>query len=521
LLAWSAAKGDGDTLGLASPWMQEVTVGSGPSTWRLRVWPSPGEVEHQRSPLPQVTLAVGLLLGLLLALATHLARTAELRARALSVSHTRLEGEIAERERAEAALRSSEAQLQQSQKMEAIGRLAGGIAHDFNNLLTAISGYSEFLLSDLDQDDPHREDVSEIKKAAGRAATLTSQLLAFSRRQIRQPRSLDLNVVVADLEKMMSRLIGEDIAFTTRFAQSLPAVYADPSQIEQIVLNLVINASDAMPHGGTITVATARELDATTGGSFVSLSVSDTGHGMDATTRARVFEPFFTTKEQGRGTGLGLSTVWAVVEQSGGTVRVESEPGLGSTFTVRLPAYADAAGTYVSNMLVTDAPTGTERVLLAEDEESVRALAARILERHGYTVLQAKNGYEALAVAESAGGGIQLLLTDVVMPEMGGKRLADALLQQQPTARVLYMSGYTDGEISRRGELDPGTAFIQKPFTAAGLLAKVREVLDGLPSEELARRERLARAHATPMSTPAIRLAVVGASAGNDDTSGD
>ncbi|MEO8338018.1 MAG: ATP-binding protein, partial [bacterium] len=372
------------------------------------------------------------------------------------------------------------------QKMEAVGRLAGGIAHDFNNLLTAINGYADFLLDDIERSDPRRDDVREIKKAATRAGALTTQLLAFSRRQIRQPRSLDLNALLTDLERMLRRVIGEDVSIDWRPSAQLGSVKADPSDIEQVLLNLVVNAGDAMPNGGSIIVTTGMELLAgptarqgIAEGRYIRLRVSDTGMGMDAATKARIFEPFFTTKEAGRGTGLGLSTVYAIVENLRGTIDVDSTVGKGTTFTVYLPQHDEPAELMASGTLTTRAPRGDETVLLVEDEEAVRALFARILERHGYTVLEARNGRDALAVAAQHEGTIDLLLTDVVMPEMGGKQLAETLVARDAGLRVLFVSGYTDGDISRRGELDRCTAFLQKPFTASGLLGRVREVLDG------------------------------------------
>ncbi len=322
----------------------------------------------------------------------------------------------------------------------------------------------------------------EIKKAATRAGALTSQLLAFSRRQIRQPRALDLNAVLTDLERMLCRVIGEDVKIDWRPSERLGTVMADPSEIEQVLLNLVVNAGDAMPNGGTIRVTTGTEelsRPDLAPGRYVRLVVSDTGVGMDAQTRGRIFEPFFTTKGVGKGTGLGLSTVYAIVQNVKGAIDVESIVGKGTTFTVYLPQHDVPADAIGSGTMVTLAPRGVETVLLVEDEEGVRALGARILERHGYTVLEARNGRDALSVASQHGGVIDLLLTDVVMPEMGGKQLAEALQARDATLRVLFISGYTDGDISRRGELDPCTAFLQKPFTARGLLSRVREVLDG------------------------------------------
>jgi len=471
---------------LEATWGEDITLGDRGSGWRLRVWPTEAELAWRDSHLPELMLFVGTLFALGLAGTMRLYQTADRRAHALARANRRLEDEIRERERAQEALERSEDQLRQSQKMEAVGRLAGGIAHDFNNLLTAINGYADFLLDDIDRSDPRRDDVREIKKAATRAGALTTQLLAFSRRQIRQPRSLDLNALLTDLERMLRRVIGEDVSIDWRPSRQLGSVKADPSEIEQVLLNLVVNAGDAMPNGGTIVVTTGAETFAgatarqgVADGRYIRLRVTDTGMGMDAATRARIFEPFFTTKEAGRGTGLGLSTVYAIVENLHGTIDVESTVGKGTTFTIYLPQHDEPAELMASGTLTTLAPRGDETVLLVEDEDAVRALGARILERHGYTVLEARNGRDALAVAAQHLGPIDLLLTDVVMPEMGGKQLAEALVARDASLRVLFVSGYTDGDISRRGELDQCTAFLQKPFTASGLLGRVREVLDG------------------------------------------
>jgi signal transduction histidine kinase len=471
---------------LEAKWGQDATLGDIHGSWRLRTWPTAAELDLRDSALPEVMFAVGLVFATTIAGMMLLFQMADRRAYALTSANRRLEDEIRERERAQLALEQSEEQLRQSQKMEAVGRLAGGIAHDFNNLLTAINGYADFLLADIDRSDPRRDDVREIKKAATRAGALTTQLLAFSRRQIRQPRSLDLNAVLSDLERMLCRVIGEDVTIDWRPSERLGSVKADPSEIEQVLLNLVVNAGDAMPNGGTIAVTTSTvSFEGVTArpqlppGPYVRLRVSDTGMGMDAATRERIFEPFFTTKGPGKGTGLGLSTVYAIVENLHGAIDVESTLGKGTTFTVYLPRHEEQADAMGSGTISTLAPRGAETVLLVEDEEGVRALGARILERHGYTVLEARNGRDALAVVAQHAGQIDLLLTDVVMPEMGGKQLAEALVARDGSLRVLFISGYTDGDISRRGELDPCTAFLQKPFTARGLLGRVREVLDG------------------------------------------
>jgi len=380
-----------------------------------------------------------------------------------------------------------EEQFHQSQKMEAIGRLAGAVAHDFNNLLTAITGYCEFLLEDLDGSDPRRNDVDEIKKASDRAAGLTRQLLAFSRRQILAPQVLDLNRVVADMEKMLGRLIGEDIELIIALDPAAALVKADPNQVEQILLNLVVNARDAMPDGGTITVRTANvQIDSDhlhrsaplKPGRYALLAVSDTGIGMDAEVRSQMFEPFYTTKDAGKGTGLGLSTVYGIVKQSGGDIVVDSAIGRGSTFKIYIPSIVDA--TDVTNQQ--DRPGGrlygTETILLAEDEDSVRTLLQRTLQHYGYRVLASRNGIDARQLAAKFSDTIHLLLTDVVMSGMRGPELAAALAPERPGIRVLYISGYTDSAIVRDNAQLPGVAFLQKPFTPAALVAQVRKVLD-------------------------------------------
>ena len=383
--------------------------------------------------------------------------------------------------------RQLEEQLLQSQKMEAVGRLAGGIAHDFNNILTAIKSYSELLLEDMTTDQGRVEDVKEIREAADRAAVLTRQLLAFSRQQLLRPRVLDLNTTVRDLKGMLERLIGEHIEVKTRLAPSIGMVTADPGQIEQVLMNLVVNARDAMPDGGTINIETANvELDddyarthaSTMPGEYVMLAVSDTGEGMPRETQARVFEPFFTTKEKGKGTGLGLSTVYGIVKQSGGSIWMYSEPGRGTAFKIYLPR--------IDGAIVDDQPLvpakngkgGKETILLVEDEEAVRQVASRILRRSGYTVIEACNGNDALRQFGERGREFDLIITDIVMPEMGGLELAQRIREWAPSARILFTSGYTEDAVLRRSFLEPGAEFIEKPFTPARLAERARQVLD-------------------------------------------
>ncbi|MFL6208757.1 MAG: response regulator [Pyrinomonadaceae bacterium] len=384
--------------------------------------------------------------------------------------------------------RRREEQLRQVQKMEAIGRLAGGVAHDFNNLLTAINGYTDLALRKLDEGAPLRRNFTEIKKAAERAGGLTRQLLAFSRKQVLQPKVVNLNSVVAETDTMLRRLIGEDIDLLTVLDPALAQVKADPGQIEQVIMNLAVNARDAMPQGGKLTIATANvDLDATYArqhapvqpGPYVMLAVSDTGLGMDAATQAQIFEPFFMTKELGKGTGLGLATIYGIVKQSGGYIWVYSEVGRGTTFKVYLPRVESAADAAAQARNVQPAlQVGTETVLLVEDEPAVRSMSREILTLSGYNVLEAQHGPEALDIVAQHAGQIDLMLTDVVMPYMSGRELAARLQPARPAMRVLYMSGYTDDAIVHHGVLDSGLAFLEKPFTPDVLTAKVRSVLD-------------------------------------------
>ena len=379
-------------------------------------------------------------------------------------------------------------QLQQSQKLEAIGQLAGGVAHDFNNMLTAIIGYTDLSLRRVGLESPIRRNLEETKKAAERAAALVRQLLAFSRKQILEPKVLDLNDVVKDMEKMLTRLIGENIQLATRLEAELGSVKADPCQVEQIIVNLVVNARDAMPRGGKVTIETANTtLDeqavqrdvSIKPGQYVMLAVSDTGSGMDEETQRRIFEPFFTTKDLGKGTGLGLSTVYGIVKQSGGNIWVYSEPGLGTMFKVYLPRIDDTTAISIENPAQEAAALrGSETILLVEDEDIVRGLTRKILMQAGYHVLDAKGGEEAIRVCRAHAGEIDLLLTDVVMPEISGKEVADRVLELRPALRVVFMSGYTDEAIVQHGVLDANVEFIQKPFTWIALTKKVRDVLN-------------------------------------------
>ncbi len=379
-----------------------------------------------------------------------------------------------------------EDQLRQAQRMESVGRLAGGVAHDFNNLLTAIKGYAELALRKISEGHPLYHYLMEINKAGERATGLTRQLLAFSRKQMLQPKVLNLNEVITGMAKMLRSLIGEDIELQSVQDGRLGLVAADPGQIEQVLMNLAVNARDAMPYGGTLRIETQNVLmDEEIAGQFLSVrsgphvlvTVSDTGTGMDAETQARIFEPFFTTKEVGKGTGLGLSTVYGIVKQSNGYISVESWPGRGTTFRIYLPR-VDEPTKETESAFVVAPQTGTEVVLLVEDEEMVRNLTRTMLEEHGYKVIEAADGQHALALAEAYAGHIDLMMTDVVMPGMSGKALAERMAETRPGMKVLYTSGYTDEAIVHHGVLDEGTAFIAKPFSFEALAHKVREVLD-------------------------------------------
>ena len=380
-----------------------------------------------------------------------------------------------------------EDQFRQAQKMEAVGRLAGGVAHDFNNLLTAIIGYSQLVLARLHRDDQMRKEIEEIESAGQRAAGLTNQLLTFSRRQVLQPQVLDLNAIVADLAKMLQRLIGEDIVLATSLAPGIGFVQADRGQIEQIIMNLAVNSRDAMPGGGRLTIETFNaDLDESYTadhinahpGPHVVLTISDNGTGIDKETQSNIFEPFFTTKEQGKGTGLGLSTVYGIVQQSGGHIGLYSEVGQGTTFKIYLPRLAEVVGKHETRISQSGSLSGSETVLLVEDEDGVRELARRILEMYGYAVLEAAGSDDTLRICADHKGPIHLMLTDVVMPGANGRELAQQVSTIQPDIKVLYMSGYTDDAIVQHGVLDADTPFLQKPFTPSGLAGKVREVLD-------------------------------------------
>ena len=415
--------------------------------------------------------------------------------------------DITARKRADAERENLEGQLRLSQRLEAVGSLAGGIAHDFNNLLSVIMCCTDFAMAGVREDDRVREELLQVKKAGERAVALTRQLLAFSRKQVLQPVVLNLNEIAAGVEKMLRRILGEDIDYLQVLAPDLGLIRADPGQIEQVLMNLVVNARDAMRGGGKLTIETSNvDLDeeyaarhvATKPGPYVRLVVTDTGCGMDAATQARMFEPFFTTKEKGKGTGLGLSTVYGIVKQSGGNIWVYSEPGHGTTFKIYLPQNFSGSTTVTGSRLaaVPTLSTGNETILVVEDEEAVRDVAKRILREAGYAVLTAASPNDALLACQAHKGKIDLLLTDVVMPQMSGRLLAERLALARPGIKVVYMSGYTDDAIVHHGTLDPGTNFVAKPFSAADLTRKILEVLDSGVTKAADGHEQAIRADA-------------------------
>lgn len=380
-------------------------------------------------------------------------------------------------------------QLRHAQKMEALGLLTGGVAHDFNNLLIVISGYSNTILEELDKKNPHYKSIFQISKAAERATSLTRQLLAFSRKQILQPKLIDLNNLIRDMEKMLNRLIGENIKLKSFLEPDLERIVADPGHIEMVIMNLVINARDAMPGGGELTISTEsimlnnsekKKYQSAKKGKYVKLKITDTGIGMSDKVKARIFEPFFTTKEKGKGTGLGLSTVYGIIEQSRFHIMVESKKNKGTSFNILIPKTSSIEQKEKEERKsFTKDIHGHETVLVVEDEEQVRELVVEMLQTYGYKVLFAGNGKDAIEIYNRSRNDICLILTDVVMPEMGGKKLIENLVNFKPGTKVLYMSGYTDNAIDEQGILDPGTEFIQKPFSPFDLLKKIRDVLDG------------------------------------------
>jgi nitrogen-specific signal transduction histidine kinase len=394
---------------------------------------------------------------------------------------------IVHQRQAEEERKRLQEQLAQASKMEAVGQLAGGVAHDFNNLLTTILGYSEMILEQLAKDSPVRAEVEEISKAGARAASLTQQLLAFSRKQVIMPRPIDLNETVKEARNMLERLIGENIRLVLSLDPDPGRVKADPHQIDQVLLNLAVNARDAMPDGGVLTVATANvavEKDHAVArseivpGNYVVLSVADTGIGMDKETRARIFEPFFSTKEFGKGTGLGLATVYGIAKQNGGTVLVDSEPGRGSVFRIYLPRLYTAGAAVNPAPARTASPTGNETILLVEDDAMVQRLAQKMLSHLGYEVLPAQDTEDAVRICETHPRPIHLLLTDVIMPRMNGVELYSQLQTLRPGMKALFMSGYAEDVVARKGVLPEGTEFIHKPFDMENLALRIRQTLE-------------------------------------------
>ncbi|MDP9259982.1 MAG: response regulator [Actinomycetota bacterium] len=385
------------------------------------------------------------------------------------------------------ALRDSEEGVRQGQRMEAVGRFAGGVAHDFNNMMSAVVGFSALVLDSLEPEDPRRRHVEQIQRAGERASGMTQQLLAFTRKQVLLPQVLDLNGVVTEVNELLRRLIGEDVELVTNLTPSVHRIEADCGQLEQVIVNLAVNARDAMPAGGTLTITTGNielgEADETgqpdlEPGAYATLALSDSGDGMDADTLRKIFEPFFTTKEEGKGTGLGLATAFGIVKQSGGDITVQSKPGQGTTFTIYLPRANAPVVRLEPRSLATRAPCGSETILLVEDEELVRRLECEVLKSRGYTVLEAVGSGHAIEVSRAHRGVIHLLLTDVVMPGMSGDELARRLTSERPDMKVIFASGYAADVIAHRGILNAGTAFLAKPLTPMSIASKVREVLD-------------------------------------------
>jgi len=436
---------------------------------------------EKSSPLPQVALAGGLLLAVLLAFVVYMAETSEFRARQVTSINDKLQTEIAGRERTEEALRHA-------QKMEAVGRLAGGVAHDFNNLLMVIRGNALLLLDRwyIDPDNPRRERLSEIVKTADRASAVTRQLLAFSRKQVLQPKVLDLNALIAQVAELLPPVVGADIRLDVDLDPGLGRVKADASQLEQIIMNLVFNARDAMPYGGDLTIRTTNaDIDDTWEtlypgaqiGPYVVVEVRDTGHGMDSETRSRIFEPFFTTKERDKGTGLGLASVYGTVDQSGGRISVTSEVGQGTTVQIYLPRVEESIESVPAPPGIHKFAAGNETILVVEDDDAVRRMTLEFLKISGYTVTEATNAKDAIQLIERHNGTIDLVITDVVMPGMKGRELGEVLSKLRPNLRMLYMSAHAEDIIIDHGMLDPGVAFIEKPFSPDELARKVREAL--------------------------------------------
>ncbi len=461
-------------------WLEDEKIILGAHAWDVRVWPKAETVAHAQSRLPAVSFFVGLFVASLLAVVVYSAQTSQFRARELIAANEKLKKEIAERQ-------EMEEQLRQAQKMEAIGRLAGGVAHDFNNLLMVIRGQAMLSLTSFFPPAPLRRNLEGILKAAERAAGLTRQLLAFSRKQVLQPKVLNLNNLVAQVAELLPPLLGEDIRVNMALDPDLGRVLADPGQVEQVLMNLVVNARDAMPDGGELTIETANiDLDETSSprysgfrpGPHVMLAVKDTGCGMDADTVSHAFEPFFTTKEKHKGTGLGLATAYGIVEQSGGGISLLSEPGRGTTLTIYFPRTEEPLEEVEQPQVTTRTLEGSETILVVEDDDAVRKMTQMFLTIRGYRVLEARNANDAIQIVRRDCGSIDLLLTDVVMPGIKGRELVAQIARICDGLPVLYMSAYTEDAAVNNGILDPGTAFIEKPFGPDDLAVKVRELLE-------------------------------------------
>jgi signal transduction histidine kinase/ActR/RegA family two-component response regulator len=485
---WVEVDDDGEAIyqrtGINKPvqrrWLQDEKIILGLHTWDLRVWPKEETVAQAKSPLPAVSLVVGFFVAGLLAVTFYSAQTSQLRARELTATNRQLKKEIADRH-------EMEEQLRQAQKMEAIGRLAGGVAHDFNNLLMVIRGQAMLSLSSFFPPLPLRRNLEGILKAAERATTLTRQLLAFSRKQVLQPKVLNMNALVAQVAELLPPLLGEDIRVHMILEPELGRVRADPGQLEQVLLNLAVNARDAMPEGGDLTIRTANvEFDENSPqryprfqpGPHVILSVTDTGHGMDAETVSHAFEPFFTTKEKNKGTGLGLSTAYGIIEQSGGGISLLSEPGKGTTLNIYFPRTVDPPDEVTAPEVRERSTAGSETILVVEDDDAVRKMTRTFLTINGYKVLEARDAREAIQIVEQHCRAIDLLLTDVVMPGIKGRELVAQIGKICGALPVLYMSAYTEDAAVNNGILDAGTAFIEKPFGPDDLAAKVRTILE-------------------------------------------
>ena len=470
-------KGPGPSTGGAAA--QEAGIQFQQLTWRARAWPKPGTLSYTRSPLPQVFLFGGMLMAGLLAFTVYMAETARLHDKEVVATNKELQREIAGREQAEEALR-------QAQKMEAVGRLAGGVAHDFNNLLMVIRGHAALSLNRIGSTDGLRRELDEILKSTDRASSLTRQLLAFSRNQVLQLRVLELNSLVTQVKELLPPVLGEDIDLVMELDPELGRVKADFAQMEQVIMNLVFNARDAMPDGGKLTIETANfDLDETwvrrqaglRAGPHVMLAVRDTGQGMDEETQSHIFEPFFTTKDRGKGTGLGLATVYGTVRQSGGCITVSSKLGEGTIIRIYLPRFEGAVEAIEIPKAVPHSGRGDETILVVEDDDAVRRMTREFLKIKGYTVVEARSAADAIEFMEGHNDSVDLVLTDVLMPGMKGRELVERLAKMRSGMKVLYMSAYTEDAAINIGVLNPGTEFIEKPFSPEELADKVREVL--------------------------------------------